>query len=88
MKAFLVRKIPRKIRHHIEKCSSSQGLSMNQYFVQVMIRSEGKIEFPDEPLQDRDELFRRIDEFREEMYRKYGSFDDSTKLIREDRDTR
>lgn len=34
------------------------------------------------------EAFKRIDKVRKELHEKYGKFDDSTKLIREDRDSR
>ena len=37
-------------------------------------------------LRRRQELGRRIDEHREEMYAKYGLMPDSTELIRQDRD--
>lgn len=88
MSDILIRGIPSRVHHEIQRLAEMENLSLNQFLVRqlvVMVKRNGEKEAEEERRKD---VFRRIDELREELYRKYGRFDDSTKLIREDRDSR
>ena len=88
MSDLLIRGIPRDIRNRIQLYADSQNLSVNQFVVRTLKQSIGQMETEKEKEERRKEAFRRIDEIREELYRKHGLFEDSAKLIREDRDSR
>lgn len=85
---ILIRGVPRQTRSRIQRKAESQNLSMNQFllrFIQENLREE---ETEEEKRRRHEEAFRRMDEIRGRLRRKYGRFDDSTKLIREDRESR
>lgn len=88
MKTFLVRKISNMAHRRIRKKSRLEHISMNQLLVRFLIQvleigAGGRRE-----IENRNNPFRRLEELRERLHRKYGKMEDSTKLIREDRDTR
>jgi hypothetical protein len=88
MSNVLVRGLPEKVRIRIQKMADGENLSVNQMLIQLIVTAINISEKQKRRDEREQEAFRRLDEFREEMYRKYGMFDDSAKLIREDRDSR
>ena len=88
MKNILIRGISREFKHSLERFVSSGNLSMNQTIVKVLISGIQRHQRKKEEKRCREEAIRRIDEIREEIYQKHGWLDDSTKYIRQDRDSR
>lgn len=88
MKNLLIRGVAKKIHVWVWHMSAVEQYSVNRYYSRLLdrlIESEENQKGERERIQ---EAFRRIDEIREEIYRKYGTLEDSTPLIREDRDSR
>jgi len=88
MADILIRGIPLRVRHEIQRLAARKNLSVNQFLVErimEMVKKNGDQEVEEER---RKKAFRRIREIREELYRKFGLQDDSTKIIRHFRDTR
>ena len=84
----LVRGLPERYHRKIEKIASRENWSVNQTLIRLITQALEQFESEREKDRQRHEAFRRVEEIRKEIYEKYGSFDDSTKLIREDRDSR
>ena len=84
----LIRGISKRNRLQIQKFAKLQNLSVNQVFLRVI---DVGLEHLDEEMnkaEHRKQAFRRLRELREELRRKYGKQEDSTKLIRQMRDER
>lgn len=85
---ILIRGLSKRIHDRIQKLAKARNASVNQTLVRLIEdeieRQNGEI---DQEQRHR-RAFERIDQLREELRKKYGKFDDSTKLIREDRDSR
>ena len=88
MSNILVRGIAKPIHVRIQKFAESRNLSINQLLIQLIEKSVRNLEEAEEREKERAEVFERSERLREEMRRKYGKFDDSTKLIRKFRDRR
>lgn len=88
MSNVLIRGLPRLLYREIQKRAGSQNLSANQLMIRYLQQAaDGDMEKEEEKAKRKD-VFRRIEKLREELYEKYGPFEDSAKLIREDRDSR
>ncbi len=88
MSDILVRGLPTRVHQKIQRLARRQNLSLNQAVLQLIATALEKAEKEKEEKERRKGAFGRLMKLREELYRKYGEFDDSTKLIREDRDSR
>jgi len=88
MSDILVRGISRPVHIQIQKFAESRNLSVNQLLIQLIERAIENLDEAEEQEKKRKEVFDRIRHLREEIRKKYGTFDDSTKLIREARDSR
>ena len=75
MNTMLVRGIPPKIRREIQQMADAENLSVNQLLIRMIKEAV-----------EASKKQKGIEELREQIYRKYGLHEDSTKLIREDRD--
>ena len=88
MSAILIRGLSPAIRRRIQKLAFHENLSLNQAVIQLLKTALERMEKREEEEQRRKEVFERIEKLRAELHEKYGKFDDSTKLIREDRESR
>ena len=88
MSDILIRGIPQNVRNRIQHYADLQNLSVNQYVLLALKRDIEQRERDKEKEKRRRETFKRIDEIREAIYKRHGLLDDSTKLIREDRNNR
>jgi plasmid stability protein len=88
MSNLLIRGLPSKVHQKIKKLAVVENLSVNQEVICLLAAALEQAETEKEREARRRDAFRRIREIREENYRIYGLSEDSTKLIREDRDTR
>jgi hypothetical protein len=88
MSNVLVRGLPEKVHNRIQKLADEENLSVNQMLVQLIVSAVNGSEKEKQRDEREREAFRRLNEIREEIYRKHGLLDDSAKLIREDRDSR
>lgn len=88
MSNVLIRGIPARIHEQIQKMAKTQNLSVNQTFIKLVCVALEQMENKAEEEERRAQVFERIERLREEIRKKYGRFDDSTKLIREARDSR
>ena len=88
MSAILIRGLSPAIRRRIQKLASEENLSLNQAVLQLLKTAIVQKEEKDEAESRRKEVFERIEKLREEIRERYGKFDDSTKLIRKERDSR
>lgn len=88
MSNILVRGIPKRIHNRIQKIAKLQNLSINQTLIQLITAAIEEQKDKRETEKERTEVFERVRRLRNEIRKKYGTFDDSTKLIREDRDSR
>ena len=88
IKSMIIRGLPPKTRFKIQRMARSENLSMNQMIVRLLLQAVAHSEREKDEKAIRSEAFRRLDEFRERRYRKYGKMEDSTKIIREFRDNR
>lgn len=87
MSNILIRGVPPKIHREIQRRAAAQNLSVNQLLIRVIENDLKRGESEKEKEARRKEVFRRIRELRKENFRQFGLSDDSTKLIREDRDS-
>ncbi len=87
MKDVLVRGLSPRIHRQIQKWAEARNLSVNQALVQLIVKALEHLEEGDEREKERAEVFKRVRRLREEIRRKYGRQEDSTKLVREDRDS-
>ncbi|OGX03417.1 MAG: hypothetical protein A3G87_09170 [Omnitrophica bacterium RIFCSPLOWO2_12_FULL_50_11] len=88
MSAILIRGLSPAVRRQLKKLASGENLSLNQAVIQLLktaleIKEEKQVEEC-----RRREVFERVDKLRAELHARYGTFDDSAKLIRELRDRR
>ena len=88
MSDILIRGLSARTHQTIQRLARLQNLSVNQALLQLIATALEKAEEEKKENRRREGAFQRALELREEIYRKYGEFDDSTKLIREDRDSR
>ncbi len=88
MSDVLVRGIPKRIHDKVQKLAKSQNLSINQALIRLLIAALEHAEEGTGEEKRRVQVFRRLARIRARLHRKYGSFGDSTKLIREDRNSR
>jgi len=88
MKNFLIRGISIRLYQKVQKFSRERNLSANQLLLDIIDREIERMEGNVDEEKQRAEAFRRLREIREELSRKYGKQEDSTKLIREMRDER
>ena len=85
--ALLIRGLKKNVRQQLQKLAMRRNLSLNQMVIQIIEHSLQNLEDDHEMERRRKNVFERVRELREELHLKYGKFDDSTKLIREDRDS-
>lgn len=88
MSNVLVRGLPTGVCKEIQRVANTENLSMNQFLVSLITKAVREMERKEEEEKERAAVFERIEKLREKMYKKYGLFYDSAKLIREDRDSR
>ena len=88
MNAILVRGLPQAVRKRIQKLASAENLSVNQAVIRLLATALERLDEDQEEERRRKEAFDGIRKLRLEFRRKYGRQDDSTKLVREDRDSR
>lgn len=88
MSNVLVRGLPENIHRKIQKMAEAGNLSVNQVMVRLLAEAVEQEKEKKEDEGRHREAFRRLNELREEMYRKYGKQEDSTKIIREMREER
>ena len=88
MSNFLIRGISMRLRQRIQKFARLQNFSANQLLIRIIDREIEHMEGNVDEEKQRAEAFKRMKELREELHQKYGRQEDSTKLIREDRDSR
>ena len=88
MSNFLLRGISIRLRHRIQKLSLKRNLSANQLLLEIIDREIERMEGNVNQEKQRAAAFRRMEELREELRRKYGKQEDSAKLIRQMRDDR
>lgn len=88
MSDILIRGVSKRIHAWIQKLAKSRNASVNQtildLFQDEMVRMDKEISEEERHAR----AFERTRQLREEIWKKYGKFDDLTKLIREDRDSR
>lgn len=85
---MLIRGIPPRVHREIQRLAEEENLSVNLFLVQRLIEMVKKNGAEKAEEERRKEVFHRIEEMREKMRRKYGKQEDSTKIIRELRDSR
>ncbi|HLD50559.1 MAG TPA: hypothetical protein VJC08_05105 [bacterium] len=88
MSNFLIRGISIRLRQRIQKFAERRNLSTNQLLLEIIDREIERMEGNVDEEKQRAEAFKRMKELREELSRKYGKQEDSTKLIRQMRDER
>ena len=88
MSNVLIRGLPEKAHQKIKRLAKQDNLSLNQAIVRLIVEALEELEKKREREDRRAEAFRRIEELREKIRREHGTFDESWKLIREDRDSR
>ncbi len=88
MSDLLIRGLSPRVHQKIQKLAVSENLSVNQEVIRLIAMALEQAEKNRDIEERRAEAFRRIHEIREENFRKFGLSEDSTKLIREDRDSR
>ena len=88
MSDVLVRGIPKMVHHRIRRFAKRENLSLNQALIQLIVGAMKRLEEKDEEEERRAQAFERLERLREEIRKKYGRQEDSTKLIREARDER
>jgi plasmid stability protein len=85
---ILIRNFPEKIHRKIKSRALANKRSFNQEILSFYLDHLGCLENNEERKQKHEEAFRRLDELREKIRKKYGRTEDSTKIIRHFRDTR
>ena len=88
MSNFLIRGISIGLRQRLQKFAKRRNLSTNQLLLEIIDREIERMEGNVDEEKQRAEAFKRMKELREELSRKYGKQEDSTKLIRQMRDER
>ncbi len=88
MSDIIIRGLNKRIHQRLQKLAKSRSASMNQTLLEIIQGEIERIEGRVNEEKRRKEAFARTEQIRAELHKKYGKFDDSTKLIREDRDSR
>lgn len=88
MSDLLIRGLPPRTKKEMEEIAKEEDLSLNQLVVRLLRQAIDQKYEKEEEAERHREAFRRLDELRERIRKKYGKFDESWKLIREDRDSR
>jgi plasmid stability protein len=83
---LLIRGLSDGVRRKIQRLAAAENLSINQEVIRLIVMALEQAEGKKEMEERRAEAFRRIRELRKQFHQKYGMLDDSTKLIREDRE--
>lgn len=87
MSDVLIRGIPAWVHQRLQRKAEAENLSVNQLLIRV-IQEDLEQEKKNIEKEKRDkETFRRMRAIRERLRQKYGRMSDSTKLIREDRES-
>lgn len=85
---LLLRGLSSQVKREIKKMAIQEQLSMNQATLQLILWALKKKTEEEEQRKEQGAVMERIRELREEIYKKYGMMDDSTKIIRKMRDSR
>ena len=86
MRTILIRGIPPDTHRQLQKLAEEVGVSFNQMIIRI-IKEQVKLEQnKKEDEKRREKAFRRLDEIRKKIHRKYGPQEDSTFIIRKFRD--
>lgn len=88
MSNILIRGIPKPIHVQVQRLAKSNNLSVNQALLQLIRTALEQTQRKNEEEEQRANAFNRLQRIRAQLHEKYGKFDDSTKLIREERDKR
>ena len=88
MSDILIRGVSQRIHHEIQRRAASENLSVNQLLIRMIETGLKRVGSEEEKEARQKKIFQRIREIREENFRQFGLSSDSTKLIREDRDSR
>lgn len=88
MSDLLIRGLSPRTKKEMEEIAKEEDLSLNQLAVRLLREAINQKREKEEEEERHREAFRRLGELRERIRKKYGKFDESWKLIREDRDSR
>ncbi len=88
MSDILIRGVSKRVHERVQKIAKLQNVSVNQVLIQLITKAIEERKDREEAEKERTEIFERARRLRDKIRKKYGTFDDSTKLIREDRDSR
>lgn len=88
MKDVLVRGLPEKIHERLQSLAKAENLSLNQALLKLISAALEEMESKREAERDRAEAYSRLLALRAKLKAKYGKFEDSAKLIRQERDER
>ena len=86
MSNFLIRGIPPRLQRQMQQWADKENLSVNQLFIRLVREAIGSRKKMEEEEKAKEDVFQRIKELRERIYKRNGKMEDSAKLIREDRD--
>lgn len=87
MSNIIIRGLSKRIHQRLQKLARSQNRSVNQTLLEILQTEIDRMEGRVNEEERRAQVFERVKKLREEIRRKYGKQEDSTKLIREDRDS-
>jgi len=85
MSDLLIRGLPQSIHREIRELAKEQELSINQLLIRLIRQAIDYAEMKKDRKERQEKAFQRINEIREEIHKKHGLLDDSTKIIRERR---
>jgi len=85
---ILVRDMPDGVHQKIREFATRQNISVNQVLLRMIREEMDRWQREKKEKEHREKAFQRIQKRREEIRRKYGLQEDSTKMIREFRDSR
>lgn len=85
---ILIRDFPDKLKKELKRIAKEENLSLNRLILKAIKYGLDKKEEELRESKERNKVFENIRVIRERLQAKYGKFDDSAKLIREDRDSR
>ena len=85
MSDLLIRGLPERVHREIRDLAEEQNLSVNQLVLRLIHQAIDYAKMKEDKKACEKMAFQRITEMREKIYKKYGRFDDSTKIIREHR---
>lgn len=87
MSNFLVRGIPPRLYREMQNWAETENLSLNQLFVRFVHEAVEARKKANKVEEEKKDVFQRIEEMREAIYKRHGLLKDSTRFIREDRDS-